>query len=448
MLREKFVVPLVFAFHLLGLIETAAAQTEPAPATTATAPTAAPATTAEPGATPAVDAPTSPAAAPTPAPALVAPAPPALVAPDPARATDAPPAQLPTPPVPAPTQLKLELGNRTSIRFGLLWQGQYEARGNSVNNDISHNLFLRRFSILLGGTVLRDFEYFFDTDFADLMKAPAGDQSLKNGPGISTKDAFVTFRAIDDKLKIDAGLFIPPGAHNVLQGGSSIYSWDFFLNTFRHNTVFGSTGNPYGRDLGAELRGIVGPIEYRAGIFQGKRRPPSAESAPARNSFRLAGRVQVNFLDPEVNFFYGGTYLGTKKIFSIGAAADFQYDKDGSYRTIAGDAFLDLPIGKDAITAQVNVVHRNGGDLVALPKQTAFMAEAGYRLDSLKLSPIARFEQRWGEGAAGDETDFGGGLAFWAYGHNSNLKAFYTRLVPDGSAAYDQFNLQWQVFFY
>jgi hypothetical protein len=77
------------------------------------------------------------------------------------------------------------------------------------------------------------------------------------------------------------------------------------------------------------------------------------------------------------------------------------------------------------------------------------MAEGGYRFDAVKLSPIARYERRWGDGAAGNETDVGGGVAFWAFGHTSNLKAFYTRLIPDDpQKAYDQFNLQWQLYFY
>jgi hypothetical protein len=364
-------------------------------------------------------------------------------------ATREEPAAEPLPPPPA-TQLKLELDNGTSIRFGLLWQAQYEARGNSSNDDYTHNLFIRRFALLIGGTILKDFEYFFDSDFADLFKAPTGEAGVKNGPGFQTKDAFGTWRAVDDQLKVDAGLLLPPGAHNSLQAGGSILALDFFANTFRHNTVFGSTANPYGRDLGVQLRGLVGPLEYRAGVFQGYRKPATETKAASRNPFRLAARLQYNFLDPETAYFYGGTYLGTKSVFSIGGSADFQYDEDGSYRTFTGDAFLDVPGGPGGYSAQVNVVHRNGGDLIAaLPEQTALMAEAGVRFDVVKLTPVVRFEKRWGEGTAGDETLLGGGLSWFAYGHTSNLKAFYTHVIPqDPADPYEQFNLQWQLAFY
>src|SRR5205807_277870 len=118
----------------------------------------------------------------------------------------------------------------------------------------------------------------------------------------------------------------------------SLLSWDYFAYTFQHNAVFGSAASPVGRDAGAELRGLLmdGHIEYRAGLFQGRRNvqipPPAAAGAPAvtvdrvgsRNSFRVTGRLQLNLLDPETGFFYGGTYLGAKKILSVGGSYDYQ----------------------------------------------------------------------------------------------------------------------------
>jgi hypothetical protein len=436
----------------LTLSTTAFAQTPApvlAPADQGTAPPVAPQPDA---ATPPVSAEPAPAAAPAVAPRAepIVPIPPGPAAPPAATPAETlPQLEPPKPPAAAAApQLKLEIANGTSIRFGLLWQGQYEARGNSGNDRLTHNLFLRRFAILLGGTVVNDFEYFFDTDFADLFKAPTGDQGLKNGPGIATKDAFVTYRALDDRFKIDGGLLLPPGAHNSLQGGGSIFAVDFFANTFRHSGAFGSTGNPYGRDVGFQARGLVGPLEYRAGVFQGRRNLASATKPASRNAFRVAGRLQLNLLDPETGYFYSGTYLGTKQIFSIGASADYQPHEDGGYRTFAGDVFVDVPAGPGGATVQVNVVHRNGGARVPLPKQTAFMGEAGYRFQDLKLSPIIRYEQRWGDGEAGDEKDLGAGVSWWPYGHTSNLKAFYTRLIPETADAFDQLNLQWQVAFY
>ncbi|MDB4989550.1 MAG: hypothetical protein JWN04_4728, partial [Myxococcaceae bacterium] len=172
-------------------------------------------------------------------------------------------------------QLKLEGPHGTSIRFGTVTQLQYEALGSYSHHEVSQNLFVHRMMLLLGGTVLHDFEYFIDTDFADLLKA-AGDMGLKNGPGISLKDAFMTYAGLGDVFKIDGGLMLPPLSHSSVQGAPFLLGLDFFANTYRHSGAFGTAANSFGRDVGLQLRGLLlgGHVEYRGGIFQGKRSAP------------------------------------------------------------------------------------------------------------------------------------------------------------------------------
>ncbi len=77
------------------------------------------------------------------------------------------------------------------------------------------------------------------------------------------------------------------------------------------------------------------------------------------------------------------------------------------------------------------------------------MGEAGYIIGGIWLSPIVRSEQLWGSGSTADETRVGGGVAFWPYGHNTNVKAFYTYAKTSGiSKGTNQFNVQWQVFLF
>jgi hypothetical protein len=341
------------------------------------------------------------------------------------------------------THLEIVLENGTSMRFGMLWQAQYEVLGNSQNDDYSKNLFLRRFALQLAGTVLHRFEYFFDTDFTDLLKA-SGPDSVKNGPNIATKDALVTFRVIDDALKIEGGLLLPPGARSSLVGGAILFNLDFFRNTFRHGAAFNTADNSFARDLGLQLRGVV--------AFQGRRNVPLAgpPSRPgARNSFRAAGRLQLNLLDPELGYLYAGTYLGKKRILSFGLSADYQHETDVSYLAYAADGVVDLPLGPGILTGEIDVVHRDGGELLDLPEQTALSGELGYRIDALELSPVVRYEHRWMDAAPGDETALGAGIGYWPYGHTSNLKLLYQRIIVDGPAqAYNQLNLQWQLFFF
>lgn len=441
---------LVVLFGFVGILTTASqalAQPEP----TASAPSEVPPATNE------------PTQLPTPLPPPPAPAPLLAMPPAPAQPEVLVPQQTATAGL---SSLKIETPN-SSIKFGLLAQPQYQSLGAGVGSGNSQNLYLRRIRLLVGGTLFNDLEYFVDTDSPNLLKTNA--EGVRNTSTMVIQDAFATYKIFKDMVKVDAGYMLPALAHNALQGATTLYGLDYFANSFLHSNIFGNATDPIGRDFGVQLRGLVldGLIEYRVGIFQGKRNaavtePPATAGGPAgpvidvagRNFFRVAGRVQINLLDPETGFFYSGTYLGAKKIFSIGGAYDFQYEKPDSYKYWAADAILDLPLGPGAVTAQGNLAQWNGGSLVNFTKRTAVMGEAGYRIADLKLSPIGRFEKRWLNGTGGNpdttDTRVGGGLAFWQHGHNSNLKAFYTRIQPSaaGNHDYNQVDIQWQVFFF
>jgi hypothetical protein len=356
-------------------------------------------------------------------------------------------------PRPAPAgPMKIELPNAT-LKFGFLLQPQFESVGSPSLNGMSHNMFVRRTRIIIGATLFKNFEFFFDSDYPNLFRAANNtpdDPNAKLTPGMNIQDAFATAKALGDALKIDVGYMLPPGAHNALQGATSLYSWDYFNNSFRHSNVFVSTADPIGRDAGVQLRGLVlnDIIEYRVGLFQGRRENVNTTDVAARNMFRVAGRLQINLLDPETGFFYAGTYLGAKRVLSLGASYDFQDD----YRHAGGDGLLDMPVGPGVLTAQANVSFWNGGNWVNLPRQTALMGEAGYLINAINLSPIARYEQRWVDNqtpAVPDEIRVGGGLAFWPYGHNINVKAFFTRVMPTPSIHdYNQVNVQAQFFIF
>ncbi|HYP99636.1 MAG TPA: hypothetical protein VER96_13270 [Polyangiaceae bacterium] len=405
----------------------------------------------------------APAAAPAPA---AEPAPPAAPAPAPAAEPAAASPIAPDTAAPATFEsFKIENKNQSAtLKVGLLLQPQYEALGstNAAHTGTSNNLFLRRTRLLVGGTLFKTFEYFFDTDAPNLFRgATAFDMGVASGAktsqGIVVQDAIATWKAYEDMIKFDAGYMLTPGAHNALQGAGTLLGLDYFANSFRHTDVFNAQTAPVGRDAGVEVRGLLldNHIEYRAGLFQGLRKPGTAPpmgggtgEVSGQNMFRFAGRIQINLLDAETGFFYAGTYLGKKKILSVGGALDMQ----SGYHHWAVDGFADLPAGPGTLTAQVNFSKWNGNTFVALAKQTALMAEAGYRIDGIGIAPIAKFElQDFGNSDA-SETRVGGGLGWFPYGHNINLKAFFTNInsktPPAPSHSYNQFQLQWQLYFY
>ncbi len=358
------------------------------------------------------------------------------------------------------TQIKTD---NSSIKFGFLFQPQYEAIGAPVKDGTIQNLFLRRARFLVGGTLGSDFEYFFETDTANLGKTnTAGTNATGNTSTMVVQDAVITWKARDE-FKIDAGLILIPFAHNSNQSAASLLSWDYFSYSFSQNAAFGTN---VGRDTGVQFRGLIAKkFEYRLGAFQGKRIAESAATTAdpngltqSRNAMRIAGRLQYNFFDAETGMFYAGSYAGAKKILSIGLG----YDKQDEYTGSAYDIFFDWPLAnKDVLTFQLNQVNYDGKTwLTSLTKQSGLSAEAGYRFSALKFSPILRYEKKTFDVHTAtnlDETRIGGGLAFWLKGNNANVKIFYNNIKPEnvvvGTAltkqhSYDQINVQFQYFIF
>ena len=384
---------------------------------------------------------------------------------EPAAAPMAPPP--PAPAWPPSVSFKSEASTGNTIKVGLLVQPQFQMLGSNTLDGNAYNLYIRRTRLLVAGTLFGQFEYFFDTDYPNLFlatseapTATANATTTKATPGMNIQDAFITWKPMGDMIKIDAGYMLPPMAHNAVQGAGTLYSWDYFAFSFLStaNTLLGSTASPVGRDAGVQFRGLWldGHIDLRLGLFQGLRATDqpaamgmTATEVGSNNFFRATGRLQINLLDAEPGYFYAGTYLGKKKILSLGITGDTQK----SYHYYGGDVFVDMPLGPGIFTAQVDVVHMTGGTFIpGLAKQTALMSEIGYNFDGFHISPIFRFEQLWGgtngTTTSANQTRAGGGLAFWPYGHNTNLKAFYMHDAVAGSPhAANQINVQWQLYF-
>ena len=91
-----------------------------------------------------------------------------------------------------------------------------------------------------------------------------------------------------------------------------------------------------------------------------------------------------------------------------------------------------------------------GGGISRCAKQWAVQGEAGYTFLPVALAPIVRVEHLHVDATpAVTQNRYAGGLAYWCYGHNSNLKLFYTRIQEDGAPhGANQVNLQWQIFIY
>ena len=164
---------------------------------------------------------------------------------------------------------------------------------------------------------------------------------------------------------------------NFLTVDSPIFTWPLIDNS-----------DQFARQMGMFAKGKYGKFEYRFSLnkpFATNIAPvdvtnPAARVAVDNNGnpkFSKAGYVEYQFLDSESNLlpFKVGSYLGTKKVFNLGAG--FYHQKDGTRTSVnsqiekhdialyAVDAFADLPLGnaknKMALSAYTGFYNYNFG---------------------------------------------------------------------------------------
>ena len=164
---------------------------------------------------------------------------------------------------------------------------------------------------------------------------------------------------------------------NFLTVDSPIFTWATIDNS-----------DQFARQIGVFAKGKLNKFEYRLGLnrpFATGLAPANAASADkavavdnnGQSALSKTGYFEYQFLDQEANLlpFKVGTYLGTKRVFNIGAG--FYNQPKGTRSQVNGiankhninllaiDAFLDMPIGSKekntAITAYTGFYNYNFG---------------------------------------------------------------------------------------
>ena len=191
-------------------------------------------------------------------------------------------------------------------------------------------------------------------------------------PGIFFHDAIVEHRIINSKLSIGAGLTGWNGLSRYSAPSiGSILSIDAPLFAQTTNDI----SDQFLRKLSVYAKGQISKLDYRliattpmAVQQSGKKFDLSSTSTFSTDAPKLqtAGYAFWQFFEKESNEmpYTKGTYLGTKKVFNIGAGYQYQpgamWHKNTSgdtiktpLKNICVDVFLDLPLDsarKDAIT--------------------------------------------------------------------------------------------------
>lgn len=331
-----------------------------------------------------------------------------------------------------------------SIKLGFLIQPQLELLETVDQQATSTNLFIRRLRLLVGGALGEHWSFFFETDSPNLGKASPNPGAIQPGAkdqgDIYVQDAYVTYSG-GMAFKVDAGMIMLPHSRNGTQSAATLLAVDYGPYTLLDSAP---GGERVGRDYGVQVRGYPAgqKLEYRLAISQGVRGPE------ATNPLRVTCRAVYYPSGAETGFFYAGTFQGTKRQAGFGGGFDVQEDS----RIYSADAFYETPLfeKRQGVTLQVNWMRYDGGTLLAsLPKQDAFLLEAGYHVWKHRLTPFVQYQARNFAGTAvPDQDSLQAGAAWWLAGHQRSLKFSVGRLHTDGQPARTQALLQFQLFYF
>jgi hypothetical protein len=311
-----------------------------------------------------------------------------------------------------------------------------------------------------------------------------GSSPALNGkkPQLFLHDAYTEYKVYKSYLSIGAGLHY----WNGISRSSNASTLNFLgLDAPIFNWANIDKSDQFGRYLGIYAKGKIKKLDYRVALndaFQANETKAIAtevsDYSPFATKWNQAGYFNYQFFDQESNLlpFMVGTYLGSKKVFNIGAG--FQHQKDAmwskttagdtifeSQLMLSGDVFLDLPLNKerkDAITFYGSYSNYNfgknyvrnigilntadgGGSLKgnALPTigtGTIAYAQVGYLMpvfsNKFRLQPFASIAHSRFEGlknSAGEIVPVNvidAGMNVYLSGHHSKL-TFNYRARPD-----------------
>lgn len=213
------------------------------------------------------------------------------------------------------------------------------------------------------------------------------------------------------------------------------------------------------RDDGVSLWGNLmdGKVQYRVDAMNGRN---DSLSSP-KSELRYTARAHLSLLDAENGYGYKGTYMGSKKVFTVGAA--YQMESDIAYQnTVAQtgavdykawtvDLFTEIPVeGLGTFTASGAYVdydldnayqgaNPEAGVIGLNGEKNGYYVKAGYMLPNLPLQFFGRYEN-WSFAELNTIVDqeitwYGGGVNYYLRGQNLKLTMELSNTDFDKSGA-------------
>ncbi len=312
-------------------------------------------------------------------------------------------------PAPAPVQVQVpqQVANAiASIKLNYAFQlyGQSRNTGSGPNGtDTTTDIFFRRDRLMLSGSLDDVYGFYSAFQFmGDERVFPTG----VTGTTQKSFDVIDTFFTADytDAFRLRAGLTKDP---MIREDNESCF---VPLSLDRSNFVY--TNLPrLNRDFGLLLWGNLADakLQYRLSAMNG-----NDDANDPKSNLRYSARVHVTLLDPEFSLVYNGTYLGRKKVLTIGAG--YQSEADAVYGNVAGksmakgykaytyDIFFEYPTPGGTITLSGAYLKADfdkayqGADpdprsIGINGEKSGWYSKAGYLIPNTNLQLFGRYEK-------------------------------------------------------
>lgn len=336
-----------------------------------------------------------------------------------------------------------------NLDYTLQVWAQNESYTSDDNAGSSFDTFLRRNRITLSGQVDDRIGFYAQ------LEAGGDGENGENDESVYFRDAYVTFD-YSDQLRLIGGKFKNTFSRENLEACLEPLTLDRSEISY---TPFGGT-----RDTGAALWGNLADakLQYRLMIADGR----ESEYVP-KKSPRVTARVHWSALEPEYDYGYRGTYLGTRKVLTFGAAVDYQADAAYSdyahrqgkqdYFAWTADAFFEYPFSAGTATLSAAYLDYDLGEAInqqpdpelpANTQLTAYYVKGGYLLPQKvwigRLQLFARHDQaEYGlDSGYLDNSLNAAGLNYYIDGQKLKLTLEYTQIdydrpVPDSNSLSD-----------
>lgn len=357
--------------------------------------------------------------------------------------------------VPANAGGTISFGEDKSVTVGFGMRAGYSSvEDAAADGDRSNDFSLDSARLYLAGSFNKYIKGMLNTE-----RSGGGD-----GGNWEIIDANVQLQ-MTPEIAIWAGRFLSPSDRANMAGPYYSMGGGYWSNIASR---YGWNGGIIGRDEGVAVVGSAmdNKIGYSFGVFEGanifrfsgvnaqSQSSAAAKALKADDSLMYAGRLQVDFWDPEPGYYGTGNYFGAADILAIGLAGRQKSDGAisttdvGDYSSYSVDFLMEKKgVGLGTVSVEAAYYDYDTDDVFLSEQGKAYSAGAAYLFNEPvgwgKFMPFVRY-QTFEPDTNIDVKKYEIGTNYVIAPYNSLITASYSDTKTDGASSSNAINVSMQ----